>query len=103
VESEGQFSDGSATVYTSRDIRFTSGNGAVYAIVLKCPEDGRFHISSISKSTDPTKPAFHGLIHRVSVLGQHTDEEYSIDEKGLHFTHKGLKSKMPVVVKIETI
>ena len=103
VESEGQFSDGSATVYTSRDIRFTSGNGAVYAIVLKCPEDGRFHISSISKSTDPTKPAFHGLVRRVSVLGQDRDEEYSIDEKGLHFTHKGLKSKMPVVVKIETI
>ncbi len=103
VESEGQFSDGSATVYTPRDIRFTSGNGAIYAIVLKCPEDGRFHIDSISRSADPTKPAFHGLIHRVSVLGQNTDEEYSIDEKGLHFTHKGLKSKMPVVVKIETI
>jgi len=101
-ESEGQFSDGSATEYTPEDIRFTSGNGAIYAIMLKCPADGRFKIRSVSKSADPTKPAFHGIVKRVSVLGYDKDEEFEINGEGLTFTDKGIKSKFPVTVKIET-
>ena len=101
-EEEGQFCDGSATEYTSKDIRFTAGNGAIYAIVLKAPDDGKFTIGSVSKSADPWKPAFHGLIKKVSILGEKAGEDFSIDENGLTFTHKGIKSKFPVVVKIET-
>ena len=101
-EMEGQFSDGTATEYTSRDIRFTSGNGAIYAIVLKNPEDGEFNIRSVSESEDPSKPAFHGIVKKVSILGQKNAEEYTIDADGLHFVHKGIKTKMPVVVKSET-
>lgn len=102
AEVEGQFSDGHATEYTSKDIRFTAGNGAIYAIILKCPENGKVVIRSVSKSKDPTKPAFHGLVKRVSILGHGQAEKFTIDEKGLSFTHRGLKNSMPIVVKIET-
>ena len=101
-EVEGQFSDGSANEYTSEDIRFTAGNGAIYAILLKCPEDGHVHISSISKSKDPMKPAFHGIITRVSVLGYRGYEKFTVDEDGLSFDHPGLRSGFPIVVKVET-
>ena len=102
-EVEGQFTDGSEKTYTSQDIRFTANNGCIYAIVLKCPEDGRFDIKSVSKSQDPTKPAFHGTVTGVSVLGFSDDEEFVCDEDGLHFTDSGIKSDMPVVIKIKTL
>jgi alpha-L-fucosidase len=101
-EVEGQFSDGSATAYTSRDIRFTCGNGAIYAIILKCPESGHVHISSISRSEDSSKPFFHGVVKRVSILGYDVDEDFTLDKIGLHFQHRGLRSSLPIVVKIET-
>lgn len=101
-EVEGQFSDGSATAYTAKDIRFTAGKGAIYAILLKCPEDGHVHISSISKSKDPTKPAFHGIVTKVSILGHRGYENFTVDEDGLSFDHPGLRSDFPVVVKVET-
>lgn len=102
AESEGQFTDGGATDYTSQDIRFTCGNGAIYAILLRYPEDGEVTIKSISVSPDPTKPSFHGIVKKVSVLGRPGKENYSIDESGLHFTHRIAGSRFPVVVKIET-
>lgn len=101
-EVEGQFTDASATEYTSEDIRFTCGHGAIYAIVMKAPADGEFKIKTISVSKDPTKPAFHGMVKRVSVLGVRGKESFKIDEEGLTFTHRGIGGELPVVVKIET-
>lgn len=102
AEVEGQFSDGKATTYTSEDIRFTAGCGCIYAIFLKCPDDGIFNIKSVSKSTDPTKPAFHGHVTKVSVLGFSQNQDFTIDEEGLHFTDSTIRSNFPVVVKIAT-
>ena len=102
AEVEGQFSDGSATEYTSEDIRFTAGNGCIYAILLRCPTDGHFHIKSISKSQDPTKPAFHGIVTNVSVLGFSKHETFTIDDEGLSFNNVRIQSSLPVVVKVET-
>lgn len=102
-EKEGEFSDSSATEYTSMDIRFTCNNGCIYAIFLKCPGDGEFNIRSISKTTDYTMPNFHGIVSNVSVLGFSSSEQVTIDEEGLHFTNHGIRSEFPVVVKIETV
>jgi len=101
-EIEGQFSDGKATKYTSKDIRFTTNNGCIYAILLKCPENGHICIKSVSKSKDPTKPAFHGIVDSVSVLGFSHSEKFTITENGLSFTNKKLNSRFPIVVKIKT-
>ena len=101
-ETEGQFTDAKEKLYTSEDIRFTAGNGAIYAILLKCPEDGKFKIKSISKSKDPTKPAFHGIIKHVEALGFNEIKDYSYDEEGISFTDTKIRSDLPVVIKVET-
>lgn len=101
-ESEGQFSDGRATEYTSEDFRFTAAHGNIYAICLKCPENGSFTIRSLYKEKDLNKPAFHGLIRRVSVLGYEEEVKWRQDEKGLHVDAGKLSSSLPVVIRIET-
>ena len=101
-EVEGQFSDGSATAYTSEDFRFTAGNGAIYAACLQYPADGRITIHALSKSKNPNKPAFHGIIKKVEVLGFSEDIDYVMDEDGLHFTTATVSSDMPVVIKVIT-
>ena len=101
-EVEGQFSDASATSYTSEDFRFTAGNGAIYAACLSYPKDGHVTIHALSKSKDPNKPAFHGIIKDVQVLGFAEPITYTIDEEGLHFTTKSVVSEYPVVIKIIT-
>lgn len=100
METEGQFSDGSATAYTSKDFRFTAGNGCIYATCLQYPQDGSISIRSLSKSHDASKPNFHGIIRGVSILGFDEQIDYHIDENGLHFTTKNVKSKFPVVIKV---
>lgn len=100
TETEGQFSDGTATAYTSKDFRFTAGNGCIYAACLKYPEDGNITIASLSKSKDANKPNFHGIIRHVEILGFPEKIEHTVDENGLHFTSKTVKSDFPVVIKV---
>lgn len=99
-EIEGQFSDGSPTVYTSEDFRFTAGNGCIYAICLKFPEDGKITIHSLSKSIDASKPNFHGIIRKVSILGSEEQIDFHCDEVSLHFITNNVKSEFPVVIKV---
>lgn len=99
-EVEGQFSDGSATSYTSEDFRFTAGHGCIYAICLRYPENGRITIRSLSKSKDANKPNFHGIIKEVSLLGYEEPLNWRMDEEGLHFTTNTVRSDFPVVIKV---
>ncbi|MDD6812725.1 MAG: alpha-L-fucosidase [Lachnospiraceae bacterium] len=101
-ETEGQFSDGTASSYTSEDFRFTAGNGCIYATCLNYPEDGKVTIHSLSKSRDANKPNFHGIIRKVEVLGFPEGITYIIDEDGLHFTTQNVESDFPVVIRIQT-
>lgn len=101
-EIEGQFTDAKATEYTSEDFRFTTGNGAIYATCLNYPDNGEITIKSLSLSEDPTKPAFHGIIKNVSVLGSEETPEYCMDKDGLHIKTKSVKSDYPVVIKVMT-
>jgi len=101
-ETEGQFTDASATVYTEKDFRFTAGNGAIYAICLSYPESGEVTIKALSESSDPAKPAFHGIIKGISVVGFDETPEYTVDREGLHIKTKKVKSDYPVVIKVVT-
>lgn len=99
-ETEGQFSDNGPAAYTCRDFRFTAGNGCIYAACLRYPEDGKITIRSLSKTRDANKPAFHGIIRKVEVLGFTEQIAFCCDEEGLHFTAKSVKSDFPVVIKV---
>lgn len=48
---EGQFQDKAQIPYTPEDYRFTAG-GAIYAICLKCPENGHFTVRSLASVAD---------------------------------------------------
>lgn len=100
VETEGQFSDASAPSYTAKDFRFTAGNGCIYAICLHYPTDGHITIRALSRSADPDKPDFHGIIRDVELLGFEEKPVCQIDAEGLHFTTKTVHSTFPVVVKV---
>ena len=99
VAAEGQFQDGKEIPYTSQDFRFTVGNGAIYAICMKCPEDGRFVVRSFNAATDHNLPEFQGIIDRVALLG-HGEVNWRADEEGLHICVDDLRSELPVVLKI---
>lgn len=100
VEAEGQFCDASAPDYTAKDFRFTAGNGCIYAICLHYPRDGRITIHALSRSADPDKPDFHGIIRSVELLGFEEKPDFQIDADGLHFTTKTVRSAFPVVAKV---
>ncbi len=100
AETEGQFSDASAPVYTSQDFRFTAGCGCIYATCLRCPDDGHITIRALAKTQDANKPNFHGIIRNVEILGFSEAPVYAVDEDGLHITAKNVHSDFPIVIKV---
>ena len=80
---EGHFQDKKEILYTSEDYRFTANHGAVYAICMRCPEDGVFHIRSLASVRDHDLPEFQGIIRDVELLG-HGPVTWNRDEGGLH-------------------
>lgn len=99
VSVEGQFQDQKEKDFTSRDYRFTASNGAVYAIAMRCPEDGKFTVKALADSPDQNIPEFHGIIADVKILGYDGDVQWSKDADGLH-VHADVHSNMPVTLKI---
>ena len=97
---EGQFQDSKETPYTAEDYRFTVTNGALYAIAMACPEDGKFTVKSLADSKDQNVPEFHGIIDSVEILGYEGTPEWKKDGDGLHVSAPGIHSDMPVVLKI---
>lgn len=99
VHAEGQFQDGTETRYTPRDYRFTTGNGAIYAICMACPEDGRFTVRALADSRDQNVPEFHGLVESVEILGYDGDLVWHKDADGLH-VQADVHGEFPVVLKV---
>lgn len=96
---EGQFQDGAEVPYTSEDYRFTANNGAIYAICMKCPEDGRFTVRSLKTASDKDRPEFQGILQGVELLG-YGPVRWQEDSDGLHIQAGNLHTDMPVVLKI---
>lgn len=93
---DGAFSDTERDSYTSEDIRFTCKGSAIYAAVLKWPEDGKVKIRSIGKYYKTIKTT----VKSVEVLGYDTRPEYGFGE-ALSITADFVeKTDMPVVLKI---
>jgi len=79
----GYFTDGSATAYTSSDIRFTYRNGVegefVYATALDWPGDGELVVTSLASRAGHGVPTIAG----VELLGHPGPVEWSRDPDGL--------------------
>ncbi|MBO7710651.1 MAG: alpha-L-fucosidase [Lachnospiraceae bacterium] len=109
MEGTGNIEEGSfqekQVEYTSSDFRFTCADGAVYAICLKCPEDGCFCIKSFA-ATPPGSAVgqyaapFHGVIRDIQIPGYAGRLSWHADMDGLHVSAPELKSEYPVVIRI---
>lgn len=98
---EGQFADNESKGYTSEDIRFTVNKGLLYAAVLNYPDDGNVNITRLAKADASHLPVFSGIIKEISILGFDEKPQYLRDENGLHLHTEHVKSKYPVVFKIQ--
>ena len=96
---EGQFSDGIKKNFTSADFRFTVRGGYLYAIALKCSENGEYCITTLGEQDASKQANFHGIIEDVRALGYEEGVAWSRDEAGLHI-RCGLQSPDPVVFRI---
>ncbi len=96
---EGQFSDGIKKNFTPADFRFTTAGDSLYAIALKCSEDGAYCIRSLGEQDASRQANFHGIIRDVRVLGCEEKPSWSRSPEGLHLrtSHRG---KGPIVFKI---
>ena len=66
----GQFSDGIKKNFTSRDFRFTTAEGFLYVISLKCSQSGEDYITSLGEQDASRQANFHGIIREIQVLGE---------------------------------
>ena len=98
---EGQFQDKKEVPYTSQDYRFTANHGAIYAVCLKCPEDGVFTVKALPNQANHDLPVFQGIIHDVTILGYDGQLSWHQDADGLHVTAPGLHSDYPVIIRAE--
>ncbi|GHU22740.1 alpha-L-fucosidase [Spirochaetia bacterium] len=100
-ESEGQFQDDEGACYTSEDFRFTCKGDSIYVISLAYPNEGMLKIKALSKSADPNKPAFHGIIKTVSILGSKEKPQWKVTDNSLEVNCKLPATGFPVVVKVQ--
>ncbi len=100
--SEGQFSDGNARDYTSGDIRFTCHGPNIYAMVMKCPGDGRIRIESLREADASRLPLWHGIVRDVRVLGLDAPVKWFRDETALHVDLGVWRTELPLTVRITT-
>lgn len=97
---EGQFSDGIKKNFTSRDFRFTTAEGFLYVISLKCSQSGEYYITSLGEQDASRQANFHGIIREIEVLGEKERPEWRRDEGGLLIKSKFMSEK-PIVFKIK--
>lgn len=97
---EGQFSDGIKKNFTSEDFRFTTSKGKLYAVALKCSDNGEYCIRSLGEQDASRQANFHGIIKGVETLGTTEKTQWRRDSQGLHIK-SGLVSDCPIVFKID--
>ena len=76
---DGQFSDGIKKNFTTNDFRFTTAGSCVYAIALKCSDNGVYDIVSLGEKDASKQANFHGIIKKVELLKTGETLEWSRD------------------------
>ncbi len=99
ITEEGQFTDSKDTIFTAEDIRFTAHGSHLYATFLNWPDEGTALIRSLAEQDASRLPVFHGIVEDVEMLG-YGKPQWKRDNLGLHLKAPGIKTSMPVVVKV---
>lgn len=92
---DGAFTDTHRTPFTSEDIRFTTRDGVLYAIVLAASADGRVTVRSLARGGRHASLN----IERVEVLGHSNAPNWEWTESGLEIQVR-VKTDAPIVFKI---
>lgn len=79
---EGPFSDTKRKPFTPADIRFTTRDGKLYAVVLDWPADRRVSIRSLGRQ----RPQGTREVASVELVGAREAVRWTHDEAGLHVT-----------------
>jgi alpha-L-fucosidase len=82
---EGPFGDEKRQAFTSEDVRFTTGDGRVFAVVLAWPANGRLTIRSLATGSVHLARE----VQRVELLGSKETLQWSRDASGLHVALPG--------------
>ena len=96
---EGQFTDSVDKVFTPEDIRFTCKGSAVYAIVLRWPEDGVVRVRSLAEGDPEHLPVYHGLVKDVRVLGFDDQPRWERTHDALVVHGPAIETDSPVVLR----
>lgn len=97
---EGQFADGIKKNFTSKDIRFTTAKGNLYAIVLKTDKEGEYIINSLGIQDASRQANFAGIIEEITVLGHNDKISFTRDQEGLKI-QTNIVSDKPITFKIK--
>ena len=97
----GYFTDGIKKNFTPQDIRFTTANGYLYAIVLRSSENGDYVINSLGIQPAYQRDNFSGIIKSVTVLGTDENPNWERLPDGLHIKTNYKNSGYPIVFKID--
>lgn len=100
---EGQFSDGAAVAYTSKDIRYTVKGDTLYAIVMAESENGMYDLTCLGEKDASRMANFHGIIKGVSVLGYDELPDYTRNENTLSINASFIHTNKPLVFKIRIV
>lgn len=93
---QGHLTDAKKPEFSSRDIRFTYNRGALYAFVLKWPEDGVVKLTCFA----PKDERVLARIESIEILGFDEIPRYVLCEEGLTIKTDNVKSSLPVCMKI---
>ena len=100
--SEGAFTDTNRAAFTAQDIRFTAKDGALYAIFLRCPEDGRGRITSLGAKRPVTAGVGSGHILSVTRLDGKVELAFEETAEGLEIRFpEGYRTEFAVAVRID--
>ncbi|WP_018143281.1 alpha-L-fucosidase [Alloscardovia criceti] len=95
---QGMFSE-SCTQWTSRDIRFTTRDGFIYAFCMNPEGQQDVLIRSFARYHNGIKPVFHGEIAEVELLG-YGSVSYERRDEGLRLPVIGVDRSQPIAYKI---
>ena len=73
------FNEGKHKPYTAKDIRFVTKGDALYAHVLKSPEDGKVIIQSLSTNNE----LYPNAVKKVELIGSKTPLKFNRTAEGL--------------------
>ncbi|WP_316845467.1 alpha-L-fucosidase [Pedobacter psychrodurus] len=91
------FNEGKGKPFTASDIRFTTKNKAVYAIVLGWPEDGKIMIKSMKNGSVYLKQKINSVVW----VGTGEKLSFSQTNNGLSINLKGPKPKLDYALTLK--